>query len=357
MYDIDTNIKIAVVGCGSMGRKNIRAFAALDDVEITACCDTDEEIAGFTAREFGIPVSYGNLAEMLDETPADALIVAVPDGGHIETVLEALNGGLHVFCESPLASNYAEAVEMTRAARDSGLTAMVNFSRRNEPVIASALKYIDSGRLGKVRYFEASYMQNRLDSRLIDDPSEEKRLLWRLSSAAGSAGALGELGSALYDIAVRVCGGLEYVSTMIKNIAAFDQIEEYRELELTAGDTFISQLGFENGAAGLVRGSWTAGGPHEQLTLNVYGDNGSILLDTEASESTFTVYTAGGVEKVDAEPAGGESLQENFIASLKGEALPQSGFDHALKIQYFIEQSVLSHEGGLRMYMEQEREG
>ena len=50
MIEINTNIKIAVAGCGSAGRNNIREFLKMDDLEISACCDTEEALAQFTAR-------------------------------------------------------------------------------------------------------------------------------------------------------------------------------------------------------------------------------------------------------------------------------------------------------------------
>ena len=216
MIEISTDIKITVAGCGSAGRNSIREFMKFNDIEISACCDSEETLARFTAQEFGIPAYYTDAAEMLDNEAADVLVVAVPDGDHLRIAMEAFSRGVNVFCEAPMASNYAEAVEMTRAARESGLIAVLNNNSENIPVIFSAVNSIKNGNLGKVKYFEASYMQNRLDARIVDDPYEEKRLLWRLSSAAGSAGAIGELGFILYDLAVKICGEPHEVSSMIR---------------------------------------------------------------------------------------------------------------------------------------------
>ncbi len=349
MIEINTNIKIAVAGCGSAGRNNIREFLKMDDLEISACCDTEEALAQFTAREFGIPSWYTSVAEMLDASAVDALIVAVPDGEHLSVSLEAFGRGIHVFCENPLASNYAEAVEMTRAARESGLIAMMNNDIFEIPVVKSALNYIAEGSLGRVKYFEASYMQNRLEPAILNDPYEEKRLLSRLSAVSGSAGAVGELGSALFDVAAKVCGTPSEVSGLVKNISGFENIEEYYEFDLTAGDTFICQLDFLSGAVGVIRGSWTAGGAHQQVTMNVYGEQASLSLDTNASENSFTVVSANGSATLPADAAAGNSLYDDFISAVKGEGTTVSDFDQALQIQYYIEQSRLSAEGGLRL--------
>lgn len=351
MITVNTDIKIAVAGCGSAGRQSIREFLKLDEVEITACCDTEEEIAEFTAREFGIENHYTKLADMLDAHGLDALVIALPDSEHMNAAAEAFSRGINVFCEAPLSASYAEAVEMTRAARESGLAAVVNDPAAQIPVIRGLKKYLADGMLGSVRYFEAAYMQNRLDSRILDDPQEEKRLLWRLSAAAGSAGVIGELGFSLYDLAESACGEPLSVSTLISNVAGFDKIEEYQELELSAGDTFISQFEFKDGAAGLLRGSWTAGGAAEQIVVKVYGDNGVLSLDTSESETEFTVTTPGGEERIPAGTDYGIPLHESFVSAVKGEGSAVSDFDRALKIQHYLDQSRLADEGGLKIQL------
>ncbi len=356
MMEINTYLRVVVAGCGSAGRMSIREFLKFDELEICACCDSEESLARFTSQEFGIPAFYTDLADMLEEEPADVLVIALPDGEHLNAAIEAFSRGINVFCESPLAPTYAEAVEMTKAARESDLVAVVNSYTYSIPSVAAALNYIKSGKIGNLKYLEASFIQNRLDSRIINDQYEEKRLLWRLSAAAGSAGAIGELGFTLYSIASEVCGEPETVSTMIKNLAGFDQIEEYKELNLTAGDTFVSQLDFKSGAAAVLRGSWTVGGPHEQLTISAYGEDAMLSLDLSDSETGFKVISPHGVETEAAAGYLPDNLYESFIAAINGNGHAVSDFDNALKIQYYIEQSVLSNDGGLRLQFEDSAE-
>ena len=356
MIDINTDIKIAIAGCGSAGRNHIRIFSAMDEVEITACCDSDEELAEFTAREFGIASFYGDFAQMLESAAVDAVVIALPDAEHIDASLEALRTGVNVLCETPLAPGYAEAVELTRAARESELVAMVNFESRNNALIAAASKAVEAGRIGRVKYFEAALMQNRFDQRILDDPREEKRLLWRLSSAAGSAGAVGELGSFLYDAATVFCGDVSGISARISNISGFDEVEEYQELELTAGDTFSSQLSFKSGAAGLIRGSWASSGAHEHLSVSLHGELGMISIDTSRSSDECFLFTSSGEDRLKAAEEASDSVQENFVSAIRGEAAPRTSFDEALRIQYYIEQSRLSNDAGLNLELSSEDE-
>ena len=354
MFDIGTDIRLGLAGCGSAGRAAVRIFSGMDGVAVTACCDTEEDLAERTARESGIAKYYTDTREMLENEALDGLLIAVPDSAHAGLVVEALERGIGVFCENPLAAGYAEAVELTRAARESGLTAVINFPNRSSRLLSAACDYIESGRIGRVKYIEASLMQNRIDSILHDDVYEEKSLLWRMSSAAGSAGVLGELGSELLDLCARITGDPVELSAMVKNIAGLDGIDEFKELDLTAGDTFICQLGFSDGKAGLLRGSWTAGGPEEQYTLTVYGEDAVLKLDTQQSEDSFSVYSSSGREDVPAATYTSAGPHEQFISALQGEILPEADFDHALKIQYFVEQAMLSDQGGLRLPLETE---
>ena len=109
---------------------------------------------------------------------------------------------------------------------------------------------------------------------------------------------------------------------------------------------------FRDGAAGVVRGSWTAGGPAEQITMTVYGEHAMVSLDTSVSESEFTFHSAEGAEKIKADTVSMTGLYESFLTAVKGEGAAVSDFNQALKIQYYIEQSLLSAEGGLRLHID-----
>ena len=71
-------------------------------------------------------------------TTPRALISVTPDGAHMATTLALLAAGKHVFCEKPLAPNYADALAMTEAAESAGLVNMVNLTYRNSPAIQKA---------------------------------------------------------------------------------------------------------------------------------------------------------------------------------------------------------------------------
>ncbi len=129
----------------------------------------------------------------------DAAVNSTPDGAHKATSLQLIAAGKPVFCEKPLAVNHADALEMTEAAESAGLVNMVNLTYRNAHAIQMARRMVEEGRIGTIRHFEASYLQSWLTSPHWGDWRTDERWLWRLSSAHGSKGVLGDIGIHILD--------------------------------------------------------------------------------------------------------------------------------------------------------------
>jgi hypothetical protein len=91
-----------------------------------------------TAR-FGIHREFADWRSMLDDGGLDAVVVASPAATHVDIVLAALEAGLHVFCEKPLAISLAD-VDRIIAARDhAGRVVQVGYMKRHDPAFQRAL--------------------------------------------------------------------------------------------------------------------------------------------------------------------------------------------------------------------------
>ena len=142
-------IKIAIIGTGSMAQTHAEHFQEIRGCKITACCDIIPGRAAQFAQKNGIPVSYESTVEMLDSEQLDCVSVVTPDHAHCEAVMPAIEHGLHVMCEKPLADNLADALKMEAAARDKGVITAVNFSYRNSPATQKAARFVASGKIGR----------------------------------------------------------------------------------------------------------------------------------------------------------------------------------------------------------------
>ena len=137
---------------------------------------------------------------------------------------------------------------------------MVNLRYRELSVMQMARALVEDGMIGKVRHIDAAYLQSWLVSKNWGDWRTEERWLWRLSSAHGSRGVLGDVGIHILDFASYVADQKPIsVHCRLKTFhkAEGDQIGAYN---LDANDSFIMSLEFDGGAVGVVHASrWMTG--------------------------------------------------------------------------------------------------
>lgn len=106
--------------------------------------------------------AYGSLEEAFDAAELDALAIVTPDATHFSLAMAALERGLHVFCEKPLATNAADAARMREKADQMGVVHGVNLTYRNVAAVRRAREMIADGEIGEVRHFSAAYLQSWL---------------------------------------------------------------------------------------------------------------------------------------------------------------------------------------------------
>ena len=96
-------LRIGMVGAGNIANVHLNAYQTLDNVEIAAICDINAERLNETADLFNIEKRYATEAEMLANEQLDAADVCVWNCNHAKCTIDALDAGLHVLCEKPMA--------------------------------------------------------------------------------------------------------------------------------------------------------------------------------------------------------------------------------------------------------------
>ena len=108
-----SKVKIALIGAGNIANTHLEAYSKVPDAEIVAICDINPKRLEKTANRFGIERRYTDVESMLAAEPdLDAADVCVWNCSHAECSIKALNAGLHVLCEKPMAYSAKEAEEM-----------------------------------------------------------------------------------------------------------------------------------------------------------------------------------------------------------------------------------------------------
>lgn len=143
-------LRIGVVGAGFWGRNHVRVLGELPDARVEAVCDIVEERAKTVATKYGVPNYYSNLDEMLRKAEIDALTVCTPSISHAEVAVKALDAGLHVFVEKPLASTLEECLKILDASKSNGKHVMTGFIERFNPAVEKAVELLQAGEIGDV---------------------------------------------------------------------------------------------------------------------------------------------------------------------------------------------------------------
>lgn len=142
-------VRFGVIGVGGMGGNHAKSFAALEEADLVAVADVNQETADRVAAETGA-TAYASAEELIEKGNVEAIIIATPHFFHPPVAKLAASRGIHVLSEKPLAVTVSAADEMVQAAEAAGTLLGVVFQQRTEPVRLKMKAMIESGALGEV---------------------------------------------------------------------------------------------------------------------------------------------------------------------------------------------------------------
>ncbi len=147
-------VKIAVVGVGIMGQAHVKDILALEQTELTAVCDVNQAVADHWAAETHVSAYY-DYADLLEHAPLDAIVIATPHYFHPPISIAALNKGIHVLVEKPIAVQVKDARAMIAAYESArqqypGLVFAAMFMQRTYGYWRRIKALIDAGDLGQL---------------------------------------------------------------------------------------------------------------------------------------------------------------------------------------------------------------
>jgi predicted dehydrogenase len=240
-------IRAGVIGVGSIGRHHVRIYNQFDDVQLVAVAEIDEARREGIARRYKI-ASYADYESMLAGEKLDVVSIAVPTVLHREVTLAALERGVHVLVEKPIAATVEEADEMIRHAEARQLVLTVGHVERFNPALAELKRRLAAGELGRV--FQV------YGRRLSPFPAYIR-----------DVGVVMDLATHELDI-MRYLLGCE---------AERVYAETERNLHNQYEDMLSGTIKFENGIVGVLDINWLT--PTKVRELRVTGERGMFLVD------------------------------------------------------------------------------
>lgn len=175
-------IRVAIIGCGDISTVHFDAVKAIAGAELVAVCDTDPARLAAAAATHGVP-GYTDAATLLDEVIVDVVHVTTPHNQHAEPAIAALERGINVITEKPLASTLADGERLAAAAAASTARIAVCFQNRYNQAVAAMAGRLASGEFGAVTGGSGTVMWSRTEDYYRSRP-------WRGSWDGGGGGLL-----------------------------------------------------------------------------------------------------------------------------------------------------------------------
>ncbi|MCD7936483.1 MAG: Gfo/Idh/MocA family oxidoreductase [Tannerellaceae bacterium] len=150
-------VKVALIGCRSMGWSNLNTFLDYPEVECVALCDIDDEWlhkrAADVEKKSGkkVPHLYKDWRHVIDNKDVDLVIIGTPDHWHCLPAVYACQAGKDVYVEKPLSNTIEECDLMVKAARKYDRIVQVGQWQRSDPHWDEAANFVREGKIGRVR--------------------------------------------------------------------------------------------------------------------------------------------------------------------------------------------------------------
>lgn len=238
---------------------------------VAALCGRDRQRAAELAAAYGVPEVFVDYRKMIAAANLDALVVAVPDDLHHPITMAALDAGLHVLCEKPMANNARDARAMLARAEAAGVKHMVLFTWRWQPHFALIKKMVEEGFLGQPHHARFSF---------VGGQPRDKSYKWRFDARRAN-GVAGDIGSHMIDFARWYLGEIASVTALLAVMNVREAAADGTRSS-PANDLALVTLGLRNGALAAIELSQVAylGDQDVKIGVQLHGDAGTIEAET-----------------------------------------------------------------------------
>ena len=293
-------LRAGVVGLGWAGRQHMAAYDASPDVELVGLAGMEVEPMRELGDQYGIAADqrHGDWKNLVAAGELDILSIATPTTLHGPIAVAALDAGVHVLSEKPMAENATVARTMVDAAKRNGKVLDVSFNHRRRGDVKALKKIVDAGLLGDIYYAKAGWLRREGIPGLGS---------WFTRRASAGGGPLMDIGVHMLDMALHLLrepavkaataatyaefgprgrGGSSYESTGKTGVENSDYDVE---------DLSTAFLRLDGGGTLLLESSWAQWIPRDQCYVTLYGSEGGASIEWGGSPAdpyrTMSIWT------------------------------------------------------------------
>ncbi len=252
-------LKFGIVGCGRIAPKHAEAISALEEADLIAVCDIDEEKAKGFAEKYNAEM-YIEYDKMLENPDIDVINICTPNAQHADMAVQAIEKGKHVMIEKPIALTLEDADRIIEAAEKAGVKASAVHQNRFNDAIQQTRKAMEEDQFGKMSHGIASIRWNR-------NMGYYNQASWR-GTKEYKDGVL--MNQCIHNIDL-----LRWMMGPIKKIDG-STATRFRDIEME--DVGVATVEFESGALGVIEGAGTIYPTNMEETLNLFGEKGTVVV-------------------------------------------------------------------------------
>ncbi len=326
----DRRIRFALVGCGRISANHFEALARhAERAELVGVCDAQPQALAAAAKTTGA-TPYATLAELLDRSDADVVVLATPSGLHPRQAIAVARSGRHVITEKPMATKWDEGMAMVRECREAGVKLFVVKQNRLNPTMQALKTAIDQRRFGRIAMVNVNVFWTRPQS-YYDDARWRGR--WDMD------------GGAFMNQASHYVDMVDWLVGPVDNVHAYTATLG-RDIE--AEDTGVMSLRLRSGALASINVTMLTHGQNFEGSITVLGEGGTVRIGGVAVNQ-IQHWQFADARPEDAQIAsanyappsvygyGHPLYYDNVIRTLRGEVHPQvDGYEGLRSLEVVI---------------------
>ncbi|TYS59930.1 Gfo/Idh/MocA family oxidoreductase [Sutcliffiella horikoshii] len=339
-----SQLRMGIIGVGGIAQnRHIPTFLKMSEkVTITAISDVNEETARMVGEKFGIANVYAHYANMFEHV--DAVTICTPNKFHAEITIAALEAGLHVFCEKPMAMRPDECEAMMAAAEKSGKQLAIAYHYRFMKESVAAKRMVDADEIGRPIVARAKGMRRR------------KVPGWGVftNKELQGGGSLIDYGCHLLDLSLWLLGNpkpVEVMGTTYNELSKMPgQVNQWGSFDhktFEVDDHVTAYIKFEGGASLLFETSWSANVKGDEESVSISGISGGVdLFPFHVNQMKHGLLLNTEADWVPGEDDPSLPQAENFVNSCLGHEELIVKPQQAMQVSLIIDAIYRSSESG-----------
>lgn len=190
---------VGIIGLGRMGRLHMMNCLQVDDTKVIAVADSSKKALN-KAKSLGVKSLYTDYRDLVNDVHTsnmDVVVISLPNYVHFESIQLALEAGLHVFTEKPMANSTDECRKIVRLVQRSGKKFMVGHNWRFLDAIERMKETTDKGYIGDLEVVTIEEVINGPFAHpAVPTPMSD----WWVDPKKSGGGALMDIGYHLIDL-------------------------------------------------------------------------------------------------------------------------------------------------------------